>query len=300
MAGGRKFVATIVALGVAGAGAFWLLTTPERVDSVLFAEIPGDAAQGEMVFHIGGCASCHLPPDAEDGAPLGGGRAFVTEFGTFHAPNISPGPEGIGGWSVEDLANAMMKGVSPEGAHYYPAFPFTSYARMTPGDIADLHAYMMTLPVSADASLPHDLSFPFNIRRGLGLWKLLYLSADPVIATTDPEIERGRYLVEGPGHCGECHTPRDQIGGPEPARWLGGGPNPDGEGTIPNLTPAEGGLGWSAGDIAEYLKSGFTPDYDVAGGSMADVVKNTAHLTDEDRAAIAAYLKALPPVPAQP
>lgn len=115
-----------------------------------------------------------------------------------------------------------------------------------------------------------------------------------MIAGLEGEAERGRYFVEGPGHCGECHTPRNAIGGPDLSRWLAGGPNPDGKGTIPNLTPGEGGLDWSAADIAEYLRSGFTPDYDVAGGSMAAVVKNTAKLTDEDRAAIAAYIKALP------
>ncbi|MFV0475697.1 MAG: c-type cytochrome [Pikeienuella sp.] len=294
MTKGRLFLRAAALLGVVGAGAFWLLTAPERLPEDALKEVQGDAARGERIFHIGGCASCHLPPGAEPGAPLGGGMAFVTEFGTFRAPNITPGPEGIGGWSAGDLANAMMKGVSPDGAHYYPAFPYTSYARMKPEDVADLHAHMATLPVSDAANQPHELSFPFNIRRGLGLWKRLFLSPDPVIAAADPEIERGRYLVEGPGHCGECHTPRNPIGGPDLAAWLSGGPNPDGEGRIPDLTPREGGLDWSASDIAEYLRSGFTPDYDVAGGSMADVVTNTARLSDEDRAAIAAYLKALP------
>lgn len=299
----HAFIIGLGAIGAAGLAGFFLLTAPHRIDPAAFDGLKANAARGERIYHIGGCASCHTPPKTEDAATgevaLGGGQAFVTAFGTFHAPNISPGPEGIGGWSAEDLANAMMRGVSPEGAHYYPAFPYTSYARMTLTDVIDLHAYLMTLPISDATNAAHELSFPFTIRRGIGLWKLLYLSPDPVIETIDPEVERGRYLVEGPGHCSECHTPRDAFGGLELSRWMAGGPNPEGKGSIPNLTPGEGGLDWSAADIAEYLRSGFTPDYDVAGGQMADVVLNTAFLADEDRAAIAAYLKALPPLPTQ-
>ncbi|QIE55504.1 cytochrome c [Pikeienuella piscinae] len=296
----RAFIIGLGAIGAAGLTGIWLLTAPQRIDPAAFDGLSGDPARGERIFHIGGCASCHTPPGAEGEVALGGGRAFVTAFGTFHAPNISPGPEGIGGWSEEDLANAMIEGVSPQGEHYYPAFPYTSYARMALTDVVDLHAHLMTLPVSDKTSVAHEVSFPFSVRRGVGLWKRLYLSPHPVIETGDPQIERGRYLVEGPGHCSECHTPRDAFGGLKRGRWMAGGPNPDGKGSIPNITPGKGGLDWSAADIAEYLKSGFTPDYDVAGGQMADVVQNTAFLTDEDRAAIAAYLKALPPLSTQP
>jgi len=189
----------------------------------------------------------------------------------------------------------MRAGVSREGAHYYPAFPFTSYIKAAPQDIVDLHAFLATLPASDVASKPHDVGFPFNVRRLLGGWKMLFLSDEWMLvnAPTD-RLERGRYLVEALGHCGECHTPRNELGGWDRSRWLGGAPNPSGKGNIPNITP--GGLDWSEGDIAEYLKSGFTPEFDVAGGEMAEVVQNTAHLTDDDRAAIAAYLKAVPAV----
>jgi len=288
---------------VAGAGVAFLLTAPQPVASErleAIAALDGDAAAGETLFWAGGCASCHAAPGAEDAARLvmSGGVKLTSDFGTFVAPNISPDPEaGIGSWSVTDFANAMLAGVSPRGQHYYPAFPYTSYTRMTDRDIADLFAFMQTLPESQVASLPHEVGFPFNIRRALGGWKLLFFTNEPRVALdgADPQIERGQYLVEGPGHCGECHTPRNPIGGFVTDAWLAGAQNPEGEGVIPNLTPGGKSISsWSAGDIAYYLESGFTPDFDSVGGSMVDVQKNMAQLTSGDRDAIAAYLKALP------
>ena len=296
----RRFLVTGLAVVVlAGAVGLWL----SRPDSVTAAELPthqADVARGALVFHATGCASCHAAPDAQGEAKLvlAGGHAFATEFGTFYAPNISPDTdEGIGGWTDADFVSAVKYGTSPEGYHYYPAFPYSSYIRMDVGDILDLKAYIDTLPVASTPSKPHDLGFPFNIRASLGGWKMLYLDADPVVPQTDPVLARGQYLVEAMGHCGECHTPRDSLGGPDLTRWLGGGPNPDGEGTIPNITP--GALDWSQGDIAYYLSSGFTPDYDSVGGSMVSVVENLANLPPEDLDAIAAYLKAVRPVSSQ-
>jgi mono/diheme cytochrome c family protein len=206
---------------------------------------------------------------------------------------------GIGAWTGADFANAMLEGVAPDGSHYYPAFPYASYTRMQPSDVADLWAYMKTLPPVAQANVPHDLPLPFRVRRGVGLWKLLYLSPDPVIAidTSNEKLALGRYLVEGPAHCGECHTPRNPIGGPQKSRWLAGGPAPDGPGRIPNITPGGRDVkAWSESDIAYYLEAGFTPDFDTVGGSMVEVQKNMARLRPEDRDAIAAYLKAIPAV----
>ena len=200
---------------------------------------------------------------------------------------------GIGAWSLNDFANAVQKGVSPDGKHYYPAFPYGTYARMNAQDIVDLWAYMQTLPADSKPSQPHDVGFPFNIRRGLGLWKLLFVSDDWI---EEPSAsENGRYLVEALGHCAECHTPRNGLGGLKRDLGLTGAPNPSGKGRIPGLTSAQ--LDWSEADIAEYLKSGFTPDYDSAGGEMVEVIENTSRLTDEDRLAIAAYLKAVPASP---
>ena len=291
----RKLLTALVLLALAGFAVFWWLTRPDRVNPAVLAGLSGDAARGEPVFWAGGCASCHAAPGAEGDARLvlAGGMAFPSPFGTFHAPNISSDPQaGIGGWSIDQLANAMLHGTSPRGRHYYPAFPFTSYTRAEPQDIADLHAFLQTLPASGTPSQPHEVGFPFNIRRGLGLWKLLFNRSDWVVPVTGDTLTRGRYLVESLGHCGECHTPRNALGGLDYGRWLQGAPTPDGKGKVPALTPDA--LTWSEPDIAAYLKSGFTPEFDSAGGHMADVVQNLSHLPQSDLMAIAAYLKAVP------
>lgn len=294
----RLFLGLCV-LGLLGAGAFLLITRPTTADAAQVAALTPDAKHGETVFWIGGCVSCHAADKAEGAAllVLSGGKRFVTDFGTFIAPNISPDPvNGIGTWSAHDLANAMLHGTSPKGEHYYPAFPYASYAHASLQDIVDLKAFIDTLPKSDRVNVPHELGFPFNIRLSLGGWKLLFLSDAPAVPTDGltPIEQRGQYLVEGLGHCGECHTPRNMLGGRTMSRWLAGGPNPDGKGKIPNITPAK--LTWSEADIVEYLTSGFTPEFDSAGGSMVDVIANTAHLSPEDRAAIAAYLKKVPAV----
>ncbi|MCZ8543156.1 cytochrome c [Mesorhizobium qingshengii] len=301
----KKLVGAALIMGGVGAVAGWLLSAPVKLDAETLAQLgPGDAARGKRIFNAGGCTSCHAKPGSQGDARLQlvGGLELKTPFGTFVPPNISQdAKDGIGAWSVEDLANAMLKGVSPSGEHFYPAFPYPSYARMRPADIADLYAFLKTLPAVAGKAPGHSLSFPFNIRRGLGLWKRLYLSKEPVIAfpdgTPDP-VMAGRYLVEGPGHCGECHTPRAFTGGAKKSEWLAGAAAAEGNGIVSNITSGEGGIGkWSEDDIANYLETGFTPEFDSASGAMVDVQKNMAELTADDRAAIAAYLKAIPPHP---
>ena len=289
-----RLIPVIVALAlVAGA---WIVSGGRPLPDDTLAGLTPDAERGALVFAAAGCASCHMAPEDEDyarPAVLAGGKRFETQFGTFIAPNISPGPEGVGDWTDLELATAILKGVSPRGAHYYPAFPYTSYARAEPQDVADLIAHLRTLPADPTPSLDHEVGFPFNIRRSLFGWKLLFANDDWVVAeASGPELERGRYLVEALGHCGECHTPRNALGGLDRGAWLIGAPLPSGEGRVPGITPSQ--LGWSAGDIAAYLQSGFTPEFDVVGGEMFEVVQNMAKLTDEDRAAIAAYLVALP------
>lgn len=301
---GKLFGAALV-LGGATAIAGWFLSAPVKLDGAALAEAgTGDTTRGKRIFVAGGCSSCHARPKSQGDArlELAGGLELKTPFGTFVPPNISSDPtDGIGAWSFEDFANAMLKGVSPSGEHYYPAFPYTSYARMRPADIADLYAYLKTLPAVQGRAADHALGFPFNIRRGLGLWKRLYLDPRPVIGFPDgtPEpVLAGRYLVEGPGHCGECHTPRSFTGGMKKDQWLAGAPAAEGGGIVENITSGEGGIGsWSDADIVNFLETGFTPEFDSPGGAMADVQKNIAELTPEDRAAIAAYLKAVPPHP---
>ncbi len=300
----KRLVTVLLVFAAIGAAVFWVLTSPKRLDeSDIAALAPGDAGRGERIFWAGGCTSCHATPGAEpSGAPsLGGGLALNTDFGKFIAPNISQhGTDGIGAWSLSDFANAMQMGVSPDGSHYYPAFPYTSYVRMDLPDIADLYAFMKTLPAVEGRAAGHELGFPFTLRRGIGLWKLLNLSPEPVLAfaSPTPAVTAGQYLVEGPGHCGECHTPRDFSGGIVKSKWLSGAVAAEGEGNVPNITPEGRDVGgWSESEIAEYLSSGFTPEFDSAGGEMAKVIRNTARLTADDRAAIAAYLKAVPPHP---
>jgi len=298
----RKLALVLGVLVLLGGLAFWFLTAPQRLDTAMLQAAPaGDAARGELVFWAGGCASCHAASGAEGDArlALGGGVELVSPFGTFVAPNVSPHADGIGGWSFEDFANALMRGVSPSGNHYFPAFPYTSYARMEVGDVADLFAFMQTLPHVAGVAPAHRIGFPYDVRRAVGLWKRLYLSPDYAVALAgaSEQVARGQYLAEGPGHCGECHTPRNAIGGLEMSRWLGGAANPTGRGMTPNITPGSPDVGsWSEDDIASYLETGFTPDFDSAGGQMAEVVKNLAELPAADRAAIAAYLKAVPAI----
>ena len=282
-----------------GGGVFWLLTRPSTLPSDAFAGITGDATRGEPVFWAAGCASCHMAEGAAGDAQLmlTGGKKFPSDFGTFLAPNISPDPTlGIGGWDLPMFANAIMRGVTPDGQHLYPVLPYAAYNKMALQDVADLKAFMDTLPASATPSLPHDLSFPFTFRRGLGLWKLLFIKTDGIVTGDLPApAARGRYIAEALAHCGECHTPRNIGGGLTRAAWLSGAPNPSGKGTIPNITP--GKLTWSEDEIVEYLTTGFTPDFDSVGGLMTHVVENMARLPETDRQAVAAYLKAVPAIP---
>ena len=296
----------LVALAAVGGIVFYLLTIPKTLPA---SELPAhepDLANGKYMFVAGGCAECHAKPLAkckdtktEDELRLGGGRCLKTDFGVFHVPNISPDKEtGIGTWTTLEFVNAMKRGVGPGGTHLYPAFPYASYQRMSYEDLIDLKAYLDTLPEVNNEVPPHQLTFPYNVRRGVGLWQLLYV--DGKTFKPDPQksevLNRGTYLVQGPGHCGECHTSRNFLGATMPSEAFAGARNPEGKGKIPNITPSHDGIGdWSEEEIVEFLESGTTPDFDVVGGLMAPVQENLAKLTPEDRAAIAAYLKSLPP-----
>jgi mono/diheme cytochrome c family protein len=291
-----RLLRNLLILGVIGGGAAFWLTLPKPLSASAVEGLTGDAAKGEQVFWATGCASCHMAPGAKDEAQLVlvGGQKFASPFGSFLAPNISQdATHGIGDWTLLDLANALTRGVSKEGEHLYPALPYASYAKMELQDVADLHAFLKTLPADATPSQPHELGFPFNIRMSLGVWKLLFLRDDWALpGNLTPTEDRGRYIVEAMAHCGECHTPRNALGGMETGRWLAGAPDPSGQGRIPNITPAK--LTWSESEIAYYLTTGFTPDFDSVGGHMAHVVENFARLPEADVAAVAAYLKRVP------
>ena len=292
----RPALLSLAALVAAGALGAWVLTAPDPLPASEIDGLTGEPDRGAALFTQAGCASCHVAPDVTegDGAPvLAGGMPFETQYGVFHAPNISPSSQGIGDWSDADVVNAVARGVSPSGGHYYPALPYTSYENAELQDLVDIVAHLRTLPGSDAASLPHDLSFPFNIRRTLGAWKFLYAGRGWVLEDpASPELERGQYLVEALFHCGECHTPRTALGGMDRGRWLQGAESPDGDGRIPGIAPGQ--IGWSDADLASYLKTGLTPDFDSAGGQMAAVVRDLSTLPDEDIEAIVSYLRAVP------
>ena len=294
----RRAVLIATGLALLGFAGILLVTQPRPGPMDDLQAVAGDASRGKPVFVAAGCASCHMAPGAEGDARLvlTGGMGFASAFGTFLAPNISPDPtHGIGGWTLEQFASAIRDGISPEGQHYFPALPYNAYNKMTGQDVADLWAYLQTLPPSAEPSKPHEVGFPFNIRRMLGGWKLLFQSRDwQMDPVATPELERGRYLVEALAHCTECHTPRNALGGLDRSRWLAGAPTPDGKGRTPNITPAK--LTWGEGEIFDYLTTGFTPDFDSVGGPMAHVVDSMAQLPETDVRAVVAYLKALPGV----
>ena len=291
----------LLALGVAaviGGAVFWWLTTPVVVASNSLPAYTPDPANGLTTFNAGGCSSCHAVPGQPDRLKLGGGLAIPSPFGTFYSPNISPDPvDGIGRWSEADFVSAVLKGTSPSGAHYFPAFPYGSYAHARVEDIRDLFAYLKTLAPVSGKIRDHDVPFPFNVRRNVGIWKFLFMDDKPFAPDSahSAQWNRGAYLVNGLGHCAECHSPRNFLGGIVAAQRFAGGPNPEGEGFVPNITQKRLG-DWSAKDIAFFLETGQTPDGDTAGGSMARVIRNTSQLSAEDRAAIAEYIKSLPPV----
>ncbi len=299
----RRLVVLALIAAVVGFGVFWVVTIPATVPASALASHALNLDNGKVMFLIGGCASCHATPGQDDKTKLGGGVGLKSPFGTFYTPNISPDPNlGIGKWTEANFVTAMVKGTSPDGRHYFPAFPYTSYQRVGTGDLRDLFAYLKTLPAVQDKSKPHDVPFPFNIRRTLGGWKFLFLDGKPFEGNPakDAVWNRGAYLVNGPGHCAECHSPRNILGGIIASQRFAGGPSPDGDGFVPNIT--QKGLSLSEEQLIKLLETGETPDGDTVGGEMGKVVANTGKLSAEDRAAIAAYIKSLPPVdgPKQP
>jgi mono/diheme cytochrome c family protein len=295
----RKLVLLLVLVALIGAAAFWYVTAPQRVAASTLAPHTPNLDNGKTMFLVGGCASCHATPNQEDKTRLGGGLGLKSPFGTFFTPNISPDrKEGIGGWSEADFVTAMWKGTAPDGSHYYPAFPYTSYQRMKLEDVRDLFAYLKTLPPVEGKPRDHDLPFHLKVRRLLGGWNFLFLDGqqfkpDP---SKSEEWNRGAYLVNGPGHCAECHSPRNVFGAIIARERFAGGPDPEGgDGWVPNITPA--GIGdYSQRDIERILETGDMPDGDSVGGAMTAVVDNISKISAADRAAIALYLKSLPPV----
>jgi mono/diheme cytochrome c family protein len=298
----RRIFLVAVLAAVAAFGVYWWLTATSFIPAVTEPAYTPNRTNGLTTFNAGGCSSCHAVPGQPDRFRLGGGLAIPSPFGTFYAPNISPDPvDGIGRWTEAEFVRAVTQGISPAGFHYFPAFPYTSYQHAKIEDVRDLFAYLKTLPAVSGKGRDHDVRFPFNIRRNIGIWKWLFMDGKPFVpdAARSASWNRGAYLVNSLGHCAECHSPRNFLGGIISSQRFAGGPNPEGEGWVPNITQ-KGLDDWSAKDIAYFLETGQMPDGDTVGGSMARVVRNISQLSPEDRAAIAEYVKSLPPVEGPP
>ena len=269
------------------AGLFFLV-----LSMACFAQ--GDAKRGEYIAKAGGCFGCHTE-EHEKAVPYAGGRALKTPFGTFYGPNITPHPQaGIGGWTEADFVRAMREGRRPDGAHYYPAFPYPSFTLITDPDLRDLWAYLRALGPSDRKSEPHELGFLYRWRFLLSFWKWLFFNPGPFVP--DPalpaQLNRGRYLTTALGHCGECHTPRNFLGAPKRSEFLAGAKD-----VAPNLTPTRLKK-WGEGDLRNFLTTGLTADGDVPAKEMGEVITNTtSQLAPEDLNAMIAFLRSLPPLP---
>lgn len=293
----RRLLGAAIVVVLVALVAFWAVTMPATVSSASLPHRVADLANGREMFYAGGCPACHAVPGQDDRSQLGGGLALKSPFGTFYVPNISPDPDdGIGRWSEAEFASAMLKGTSPDGRHYYPAFPYAAYQRMALDDVRDVFAFLKSLPSVKGKVRDHDVSFPFNVRLMLGGWKFLFLDGKSFApdASKSAQWNRGAYLVNGPGHCAECHSPRNILGGIIEKQRFAGGPNLEGDGWVPNITQ-KALPDYSEDDLAYLLETGQTLT-DSVGGAMRPVIRNTSQLTGEDRAAMATYLKSLPPV----
>lgn len=281
-------LSALVLTGAAGLSV-WPIGEPQQLNA-----LDGNVQRGAYLARMAGCIACHTD-NQNGGAPLAGGVSLKTDFGTFYSPNLTTDQvHGIGGWTIGDFAKAVRQGVSPEGAPYYPAFPYPFYAKLSDQDVADLWAAFQTVPPAAKPSRAHDTPFPFSFRPGVKLWRAGFIDFAPF--RSDPAKSdtwnRGKYIVEGPGHCGACHTPRNLFGARQAELRLHGASGlPDG-GRSPAITADRlREKGWAAADLAYALQTGILPSGDAFGGSMAEVVQTgTAFLTEDDRLAIATYL----------
>lgn len=253
-----------------------------------------NVANGKVLLNTAGCYACHTDVE-NDGLAFAGGPKLDSPFGDFYAPNISSSERyGIGGWNITDFEAALRQGRSPEGHAYYPAFPFLSYRSLTDQDVVDLFAALQATDSVEQASKPHDLPFPFNVRLGLKPWRWLFASTQSLNFDQSTELGRGRYLIDAVAHCGECHNPRNAVGAFMPP-YLGGNREIPGGVAAPAITgEALARMDWTEDDLYYFLADGMLPDGDFVGGSMVEVIEHgTSLMTDADRAAMAKFLFSL-------
>lgn len=288
-----RYVLAPLVLAVAAAltlGAYaWSLPVPEREKLI---ETDFNVKRGAYIARVSGCVSCHTD-DENGGRPLAGGVALSTKVGTFYTPNITPGPAGVGTWSLEDFARAVRHGTSPDGEPYYPAFPYSFYEALNDRDIADLWAAIQIVPADPTPSKAHDLSFPYSLRIGVKLWRALFPSS-PYERNVEKSASwnRGKLIAQGFAHCGACHTPRNVAGARIVEKAYAGDPHMLDGGSSPPISPqALKAEGWTKGDIVRALTTGVMPNGDVFGGTMAEVVRdNTAYLLPVHLDDLATYL----------
>jgi mono/diheme cytochrome c family protein len=265
------------------------------VTRVLASE--GLVEHGRYVFYAAGCVSCHTSDQL-----MAGGRSLVTPFGTFYPPNVTPHKEyGIGAWNEEEFVRALREGVNPQGEHYYPAFPYTSYTRMTRQDMQALYAYLLTLPASSRERRPHDVQWPFSLRSMIPQWKSGRFT--PGAYHADPEKSaqwnRGAYLANALGHCSECHTPRDFLGAPRRDRYLAGTCTGPDDRVVPNITAdRKTGIGnWTYEQLLTFLRTGKKPDGVFTSSLMAEVLGTSCmRLNEYDLHSLAIYLQSVPQI----
>ncbi len=294
----RNFRA-LALLGVLGLVGFSVITTPIQMPSRTLPARVANLENGALIYHASGCHSCHLPDKNStlDQALPVGGRNFKTPIGNLFPPNLTPDATGLGGWNEDQFINAVQRGIGRNGENLIPAFPYTSYVKMHEGDVRDLWAYMQTLPATRNEVAQHDVMGLALVRRGLTFWKWIGFSDEKytVDATQSESWNRGAYLVNGPGHCNECHTPRTVFMTSNMSKFLAGGPHPDGEGNVPSLRDLLGRKRYKdAKDLASALEFGEVMGYDkMSSGGMAAVQTNLSKLPASDREAIAEYLTSL-------
>ena len=272
-----------------------------RIAGAESAPDPTAVERGAYIFTLAGCAACHTDVKAK-GPLLAGGRAIDTPFGTFYGPNITPDPvHGIGRWSDTDFIRALREGLRPDGGHLFPVFPYTSFTLMTDADLRDLKAYIFSLPPVAKPSREHDVWFPFSWRWLQTFWRWLNFTPGPFAPDPGQSTawNRGAYVVRALGHCAECHTPRDALGGLQNGLAFSGNPKGPERQKVPNITSDKTtGIGsWSHNQLLTFLRSGLLPNGDVVGSVMGEVIQNeTSKMTDADRESVAIYLKSLPAI----
>ncbi|MDZ4094395.1 MAG: cytochrome c [Paracoccaceae bacterium] len=295
----RGLIRTTVALGAVGLAGIVIIAKWPIAEPVHLGMMTGDAYRGAYLARSAGCIACHTGTTA-GGAALARGAPLDTPFGSFVPPNITPDPvHGIGGWTLDQFAIALRQGVRPDGKAYYPAFPYEFYADLSDQDVADLWAALQTVPPVAVAAPENDVSFPFNLRWGLKIWRAAYMSPaqiSPVLGRSEA-WNRGQQLVTGAAHCAACHTGRNMLGGLKDSEALEGNDNLPGASKAPAiLADVLVAKGWTVANMAYALRTGVMPDGDVFGGGMAEVVQaGTSFLDNADREAIATYLLDQPP-----